>query len=296
MKKFLKLFSVLLVAVMLTGCVKYNINMKITNDKKMKFEAIVAMQKSMMQGGETSTNEDGINELKKKGFKVEDYKDDTYEGWKISKTYKNIDKYSTSKEVKVDLNKFLEGDEPEYFFQKKGNTYKAVFTFNLNQTENDATPNAEPADDTTTTGTDDSIDLTTDGTDAGDDYFDSIDDEIDYSSLYSMMDIKYTVEVPKAGKNNATSTDKNKLTWDLTKMQNQDITFEFEVNGNNMIMYCAIAAAVLVLIIIIVVLTSKKKKTTDTVSVATAPTAPVQPEAPAQPVAPVEPTEAPKTE
>ena len=302
MKRLLKLFSVLLVVVMMTGCVKYNINMTISNNKKMKFEAIIAMSSSLMQGENTttSTNEEGIKELEKKGFKVEEYKEDDYEGWKISKTYDNIDNYSTSDEVKVDLNKFLEGEEPKYFFQKKGNTYKAVFTFDLNSTgdTSDATPNAEPAedptddnttvgatDDTTTIGASDNEGTTVDDND----YATSTDgSDIDYSSLYSMMDIKYTVTVPKAGKNNATSTDKNKLTWDLTKLNNEDITFEFEVNEKaNYIMYGAIAAAAVVVIIIIVALATKKKKPTTEMPVAAAPAAPAAPE---QPVAPVEET------
>ena len=244
MKNYLKLFSILLVLVMMTGCVKYDFDMKITNDKKMNVSAILASS----VGFDNSVK----SKFEKAGFKVENYKDDTYTGIKITKTYKNIDKISSKDEVIVDLNSFSSGEEPKEFFKKDGNKYSAKFKFtmdSMNNGEND--PNAEP----------------TTGTTNEDDYFDSTDKEINFDGMEDSMEIKLSVEVPKVISSNATTSDGNKLTWDLTK-HTGDITFEFEVDGkgsiissDNIVMYAGIAGGVILVAVAAIVILKKGKKT-----------------------------------
>ena len=243
MKKYLKLFSILLVLVMMTGCVKYDFDMKITNDKKMTISAILASSVGFDNSVKTKFEE--------AGFKTENYKDDTYTGIKISKTYKNIDNVSSKDEVVVDLTEFSSGVEPKEFFKKDGNKYSAKFTFDMSGMYN-TSPNAEP-----TTGTTD-----------GEDYFDSTDKELDFEGMEDSMEVKLEVEVPKLISSNATSTDGNKLTWDLTK-HTGDITFEFEVSGtpsllsgdNNTMMYVGIGIAAVVVVVGAALFLKKGKKT-----------------------------------
>ncbi len=293
MKKCLKLLSVLLVLVMMTGCVKYNVDMKITDDKKMELSAIIATQ----SGVEDETRK----KFENAGFKVEDYKDDQYTGIKISKSYSNIDKVSSKDEVTVDLNKFLAGEEPKNFFKKDGNKYSAKFKFNISSVSSDPLPEPETETETdgvtttgpeTTTDTDDTeiVDTTDDNdgwTVTTDDDDDEEDDDTDYSN--SEPEIILTVEVPKLVSSNADKKDGNKLTWNLYT-HTGDVTFEFEAGTkSNLMLYACIAAGVVAVLVVVVLLTKKGKK---------APAAPVAAPTPVEPtpVAEEVPAEEPKTE
>jgi len=135
MKKIFKVISIFMIAVLLTGCVKYHYNIEITEDKKMKMELIVAVSSALQESGSVESDEEdeeAEKKLKEEGWIVEDYKDDTYTGKKYTKTFDNIDKVSTEKEQEVDLNKLVnEGETSEYFFYKRVENgkeiYKAVF-------------------------------------------------------------------------------------------------------------------------------------------------------------------------
>lgn len=253
MKKYFKLFSLLLVVVMMTGCVKYNVNMKIDNNKNMKFEAIVAYSEQL--GNSYKTTDEEKKEFEKKGFKVEDYKEGDYSGIKLIKTYKNIDKYSSKDPVTLDLNAMLdpESKEQQYFFQKTSSNlfksrYKVVIKADTSEATGGMNTNSDPVDNGGTEET------TTDN-DSG-----STDTSgVDPSSYLSSMDLKYTVEVPKVvNKGNSTSQDGNKLTWDLTKVK-EDITYEFEVTNMNAI-YGIVAVAVIAVICVVVVISKNGKK------------------------------------
>ena len=291
-KRFLRLFSIIAVALLLSGCVKYNFNAKITSDKKMTLELIIATSKSLQgtgtgsedgEGNETTTEEDDeeLKKLKDAGWTVEEYEDDTYKGTKLKKTYDNIDEITTEDKTEYDLNALMQkGEEAKYMFYKaKGtNVYEAVFKASTN---------------TGSTGEDEKKpeDMTP-------------EEKAQYEQqqalakqMMSSMDLKMNIEVPKVVSSNATTTDGNKLTWDLTKMEEgQNIEFKFELGDaakkaedtkSNAFPIIPVAigggVALLVVIILVVALSKKKKKVED------APVAPVEPVAPVAPVAPVEP-------
>ena len=75
MRKLRSVVVLLVVTLLLTGCVKYNVNMEIRKDKSMNFEMIYAMNSSLLQGKDVF-DEKELKEIKDKGFKVEKYDKD----------------------------------------------------------------------------------------------------------------------------------------------------------------------------------------------------------------------------
>ena len=290
MKKILKGIVALFVVLVMSGCVKYNVDMKISKDGKMDMTFIAAVSNSMTEGATESTDEAAIEKLKNAGWKVEEYKDDTYTGSKLSRTFGSVDAISTTEEVLVDLNKFgQEGEFAEKLFQKTtkdGKTvYVAKFAFNLNNATGEDANEEAPAD--------------------GEDAENAQQMEAMMQQMYSTMDLKFTVEVPTVVSNNATTVNENKLTWDLTKLQKgQNIEFSFSLpSGSSFpIIPIAIGVGVVAVIgIIVAVIVSKKKGASEPVAVIQdEPVAPVTPVAPVVPenatlagpeVAPMAPTE-----
>lgn len=259
MKKYLKLILPLLMVFALTGCLKYNVNMEVKDDKSVTLEMIYAMNTSYADGFnsvEEDADEDleviatedeedddissqGVDKkeyewLEKKGYKVEDYeytdKDgNKFVGIKLKKTFDSIDDITKDKEVTVDFNKIFKDEDSfddSQFFSKSGNTYKANFVF----------------------------DFTDDGKDVSEQYKD----------YQSMFDLKYEIKLPKEAKsNNASkvSDDKKTYTWNLTYGKKNTVEFEFEL-GSKKTIFIVIGAVVAVAVIAcVLVVVLKKKKT-----------------------------------
>ena len=73
MKKSFKVLCLMLVAFMMSGCMKFNMNMDINSDKSMNLELIVAFANEMMgSSNETNMDNSEIQKLKDNGFNVED--------------------------------------------------------------------------------------------------------------------------------------------------------------------------------------------------------------------------------
>ncbi len=249
-KKILGLFSIFAIAILMSGCVKYNANIKITSDKKMTMELIIATSKSMqgmMEGAEEQEDNEEIQKLKEAGWTVESYEDSEYKGQKLKKTYSNIDELTADSETNYDLNELVqEGKEAKYMFYKEAGSdvYKAKFKANTNM--------------------DDSGDVDVENM--------TPEEKAEYEQtqemakqMLSSTDLKLTVEVPKVVSSNATTTDGNKLTWDLTKLENVSaIEFQFELKGGSSfpIVPVVIGGCVLLIAVVAVILISKKKKTT----------------------------------
>ncbi len=281
MKKLSKIVLLLFVVLFMSGCVKYNVDIKISNNKKMDMSFISAVSSSLKgQGTETTEeNDDAIEKLKSEGWKVEEYKDDTYEGYKLTKSFANIDDLSSSNETVVNLNEFgQEGKLANVLFQKKEEGGKTVYYANFKFSISDSDASTEDAE-----GEQDN----------------QMQEMV--KQMMKTMDLKFTVEVPKVLSSNATTTDGNKLTWDLTKMEEgKNIEFSFTVNNSSFpVIPVAIGVGVLVIIVLVVVLSKKGKKEetpiyteesiTPEVSSTPATAEEVQSVAPAMPEAPVEP-------
>jgi len=226
MKKTMKLFSLLLIVVLMSGCVKYNINMEVGKDKSVTIEVISAME-------ETYYNSESVKEeaevAEKKGFKIEEYSQDNWKGSKFVKKYDNIDKISSDKKVTVELSDIIDESKEDIkvYFQKKSSIFKTTYIANF------------------------TVDMSTE------------DDSNEYDSLASSMDLKYVVKLPTAANKQNTKTiseDGKTLTWNLQYGKVNEINYEFSMV--NTMVYVIVGAIAVVLVggIIFVVMNQKKKK------------------------------------
>lgn len=225
MKKYSRFIMLLVVGILLAGCAKQTVDMKITDNGKMKVEIITAMASSM-----AAYSDQDKEALKKLGFKVEDYEDTTNDlkGIKYTKSYK-LSKISKSKGNTVDISKIGQEDfdESQYFqVVKKGlfkTTYKATFVFTAEEEDSE--------------------------------------DGMDYSEYADSFQISYSVTLPReAISNNASKVDGNTYTWDVKYGEKTEINYEFEVK-NNALVYGIIGVIVIIIIGAIgVVILNKKKK------------------------------------
>ena len=268
MKKLRNVVVLLVVTLLLTGCVKYNVNMEIRKDKSMNFEMIYAMNSSLLQGKDVF-DEKELKEIKDKGFKVEKYDKDNMKGFTISREIKNIDYISSSDAKEYSLSAITKKGDQKVFKVKKG-LFKNKYTANLkfdssdskmsNGNSNSQFREEDDDDDLLIDSKDDDLDLDTDDSD-----LDLDTDDYDYSSMMSGMDMSINVKLPyKALSNNATevTNDGKDLKWNLTTSGAQSIDFEFELYNMTTIYICIALGVVLLVgvIVLIVVLVSKGKK------------------------------------
>lgn len=261
MKKLGKVFSmILMITLLTTGCVKMDINMSINKDKSMDFILIEAFNQQLLQqagaGDEVTFKEEDLEDARKQGFKVEEYKDSSMVGYKFSKEFKNIDDISTDEEITSDLNTTTkEGSDSKLFTVKKG-IFKNVYSANFTSSESDEIN--EQTDEVTGTDTTTNPDSSLEGLEG-----------FDYESLMSGMEMKFSVSVPyNALSNNATTVedDGKTLIWDLMNLKNQDtMHFEFELyNMTNIYIAIAISGVILLglitLVVAIIIRSSKNKK------------------------------------
>lgn len=264
MKKSLYILTIFIIAICLSGCVKYNANMEIKKDKSMDFSIVYAMDTQYFGNQEVLT-EENRKELEEEGFKVTDYQEDTMKGFTLTKSIKNIDELSTTENTDYSLSNIEE--DKEMFKVEKGffkNKYIANFKFD---TEDSAITEEETSDGTITDGySDGTIEENPDSysdfpMDSTEGYNDSSMD--DFSNMAtSNLDLSLNVTLPyQAISNNATKTenDNKTLSWDLTSSEIETINFEFELYNMTNI-YLTIGGIALLIIIIIVVTVTKHKK------------------------------------
>ena len=264
MKKSLYILTIFIVAICLSGCVKYNANMEIKKDKSMDFSIVYAMDTQYFGDQEVLT-EENRKELEEEGFKVTNYQEDTMKGFTLTKSIENIDELSTTENTDYSLSNIEE--EKEMFKVEKGffkNKYIANFKFD---TEDSAITEEETSDGTITDGySDGTIEENPDSysdfpMDSTEGYNDSSMD--DFSNMAtSNLDLSLNVTLPyQAISNNATKTenDNKTLSWDLTSSEIETINFEFELYNMTNI-YLTIGGIALLIIIIIVVTVTKHKK------------------------------------
>ena len=193
------------------GCVKYEYTMTLGSDKKFNITIIDAIQKEY-----SSSLEDSFNEVKsnyeKKGYQVEEYVDEQYQGIRVSTTFSSIDDLSSNEEMTIELTKLFDQDKDKiklFTKKKKQNitTYSADFTYNFSLSQEDK------------------------------DLMKKYDiDENAYSS--SDLEFYYSIVLPKnikVVKNNATEFDEknNKLSWALKYGEVTNINFSFTLDDKD---------------------------------------------------------------
>ncbi len=257
MKKIKKLLLVLLVAVLSTGCVKFNAHMDIKKDKSMDFSIIYAFDKTVF--GENGLKEEDMKEAEKQGFTVSKYSEGNMEGFTLTKKIKNIDEFSTESDAEYNLSGMMEENaENKYLFKvvkgKDKNTYYAKFKFDAN----DSGLNTNGMEDDEELPDIDENNVTTEGNNSL--------ENMDLNGMMSSLDLSFSVNLPySAISSNATTKeeDNKKLTWKLNTDSKEYIEFAFELNNSensNTILYIGIGALALVLIVAVVLVATKKKK------------------------------------
>lgn len=236
MKKIKKILFIFMFMLMLNGCVKSNTTMTINSDKSMEFELFLIFKKEYEVDLDSKIN---TNNLTKNGFNISNYEDNGYNGIKITKHYKNIDKLSTDKTTSLVISDIFTNNfnDNELFQVEKGflkNKYIANYKYNLRSEIFKQTKDIEDFDDTT------------------------------LMNATSDVSFKYIVMLPHdALKNNANGKTDNKkeLIWNLNQSEDNKITFEFELyNKVNMIIVGVGCLLVLIVLIIIIVKITKKIK------------------------------------
>ena len=294
--KILKVLFITIMAFMLTGCMKFNATMEITKNGKFNYTIIYAIDESFLEGKDILDAADK-KEIESRGFKVEDYKEDTMKGIKIYANNLDLNTYSSEKDdVSYELSNLMGTDEDsneisKIFKVKKGflkNTYTATFKFDnssipeMDNTDDTETAYSREEDDDTTTDNYTDVeygDYDYDATDDTDDEYsdydydatDDTDDDFGISSgdsalleqYMSNMDMKFTVKLPyKAISNNATSVnnDGKDLTWDLTKSKDiKNIEFAFTLYNTTNIIILVVVGVVIIGGVVFFIVNKKKK-------------------------------------
>lgn len=196
----------------ITGCVKYELEMEMRTDKSFEITFINSISSeyaSLSDSDETKKQYENL------GYTVSEYEDTSYKGLKITKEYDSIDLISSANCSTVELTKLLDIDSSEvilFNYQKTGTltTYKANFTYDLTEKlDSDATTDSE---------------IST--------------DDIDYSEYADSMKFKYTISLPKNSKivsNNADSVSQDgyTLTWNMKYGEKKNIDFVFTIDDND---------------------------------------------------------------
>src|SRR5574344_2548783 len=262
MKKTLLLL--LIATTFLTGCVRENINMSIDKNKKMDLTIILARDMSYT---DSKLDESRKLEFEKIGFKVEDYKDDTYVGIKLTKSINSIDSNSKENNITFNLEKIvIEKIETSQLFTNKknlfGDTYTAKFIYDSNSlsyfedmfiVEEDVDKDSEEP----VMESDTDIDLNNENEDLS-----------DINKYLSNYDLKYIVTLPVVPITNDATTvsdDGKTLTWDLTQSEKTNINYSFEIKNmtNLYIIGGSVIGGLMIILLIISVLVQNSKRRKD---------------------------------
>ena len=263
-KKIRNLCLIFFASLLLTGCVKYEMDMQINDDKSMDFTLIETMDLSYANSDEDTTEEDesldeslddslyneyetedeytesssgvDIDELNesmgKRGYKVETYVDPNnskYEGAIITKHFDSIDDISKEGDIiEIDLTNITEEDfdDSVFFSVQKGLVYD-VYKANFKILN---------------------------------------EDNVLEESMASIMKLTFSIKLPKGAlvESNATtvSDDKTVLTWELksTEINKINFAFKFAEKSNLYMAYASVGIIALLIVIAIGSAISGKKR------------------------------------
>lgn len=309
MKKMAKLFLVFLLAVSLTGCVKYNVSMEVKDDKSVTLEVIYGMEVSEDMFGNEAEDGTTVGEDNE-----DDYWSDEDDSWSDDEDddYWSDDEDEESDEVNAEDYKYLEdlGYKVEEFEETKdGTTVSGVKITKTFDNIDDITASKKVTVNFNDLFSEENKDkikdvkfFYKDGKNYVADFvFDFLDgaseDERKQSESYDSMmtNLSYKIKLPvKAGENNASkvSEDGKELIWNLKYSKLNKVNFSFALGNNLLPIIIAVVAGVAVVGgVVAVVVVSKKKKNPNGMN--GTPVMPeVQPMANPQPVENVQPVEA----
>ena len=259
MKKIRGLVILLAVTLLLTGCVKYNVNMDIKKDKSMNLNITYALDSSVF-GDKKAFSEEEIDKLIKQGYKVKEYSEGNMKGYTLTLKIKNIDDLTSTEDTEFSLSNIKNNGSKKMFKVEKGffkNKYIAKFDFDSSQSglgNNTNTLDEEDTEDETTLDTDDDTQLTESLEEdnletTNEEETNSLDNEEDYEQMMKYMDLSFSVTLPyKAISNNATTVnnDGKELVWNLASTNDvKSIEFEFELYRFSLVPTITVVIAVI---------------------------------------------------
>ena len=241
MKNKVGLVISIVFVMLITGCVNYDASMQIKKDKSMTYSVTFMMNPEVY----SKTNVQNELELvKQRGFTVSESSKGAFRGYRIEKSFDNIDKISKTDDVIYTLSELPQTD---YMFKvKKGflkNKYTAKFVFNKTQfgVEGETKKDLD---------LEDYIEFNDNGMLANENVF-NVNKPV----------LRFNVVLPTSAlSNNATKAlDSNRnLVWNITN-DVQEINFEFELYNSFNIKL--LIAAFIVLIIVTISFMIKKRLT-----------------------------------
>lgn len=245
LNKTIKTLIILFLCICSTGCIKYNHEMKIHNNKSMDINILIATNSNYKE----FYTEDKINDLKKLGYSISKYKKNNYKGLIVNYKIKNIDKISTSKNTKYTINSIRNKKPNNLFKIKKGflkNEYKANFIFDSTDIDpiliedNENTSLKYECDDG-------NIKIFKYGDEIEDGCHRIIENNTKDNELKFILKLNN-----KTKSNNANKTNKNELIWNLNSNGITKINFEFSLyNYLNIILTIIILGILLYMLIIL---------------------------------------------
>ncbi len=128
MKK-IKLFLIIFVLLfMLTGCYKSETTLTINSDRSINLDAKIIVDDSFNE----TPYLNNMTQYTNRGIKIQRLTESSYNGYKISKKYNNIDDISTEDDIKVDISKYFESDfDEKYLFRVEKSFFKNTYTANF---------------------------------------------------------------------------------------------------------------------------------------------------------------------
>ncbi len=222
--KRLKLFLLMLVIIITSGCARINYNMSISLFKKMDISLLYSFDKELLKEEnllEKYTDVIDKDKLEILGYTVTDYNEDGYKGFRANLKVNSIDNVSKEDEVDINIIDTLQiAKEKIYYFQVKKsffkNTYRATYRINDYNNNDGNSDNAN---------------------------------------------VIFELNLPmKALDNNATevTNDGKTLSWDYNKLSDKKIEFEFEIYNMGALI-SVICAGIALLLLIMISLKSTKK-------------------------------------
>ncbi len=255
MKKIKNIVIMLLGIALISGCaLKYDGKVNITEDGVVTLEAYAGFDKELITALMSFQNMDleseeeveseeptdaEIKEFMEKEFKDENGQegevtiDGDFYGYKMSKTYANIDDISTSEDVVFELyDNEDDSSEKRYMFKKEDGTYYGNFVFDASDEEGSNSSSLQMID----------------------------------------SDMTFTVTLPLASINDnadSKSNDGKTLTWNLDAAEKKNITFSFRLKEDKGLLFTSNLdirtimkyggfALISIVIIVIIILFAKK--------------------------------------
>lgn len=310
MKKNAKNFIVLaILTLFFSGCMKYDVNMTVGEDKSVKLEVIsavnVSMMEDMMGGGESSEDDEYTDdEYFDDEYTDDEYSDDEYfdDETGLSEEDGIEDSEEENSQFDAKSYKFLEEKGykvEEYTEETENGTLTGVKVSKTFDNIDDITKETEKKIDFVTffeeEGFDDSQIFTKSGSNYKGmftfDFSQDAEEGMDFSQYDSYFDIQYKITLPsKVISSNATnvSEDGKTLTWDLSYGKLNEVNFEFSFGKDNTMLFIiigAVAGVAVIGVVVFLLMKNKKNKTPNTPATNT-----VEPVAPATQETPVTPT------